>query len=70
MGAELALEIELPGRPPIALTGEVVRVQIVRDLSEPPGLSGMAVCFKAVDDKDRQRITKLVESVRKVLETL
>ena len=70
MGAELTLEIELPGRPSIALTGEVVRVQIVRDVSEPPGLSGMAVCFKAVDDKDRERITKLVESVRKVLETL
>jgi hypothetical protein len=69
VGSEVALDIELPGGGTVSVEGEVVRMQIVREVREPPGLSGMAIRFKSVGEADGTRIARLVEAVRRALET-
>ena len=69
VGSEVTLEIELPDGGCVSVSGQVVRMQIVREALEPPGLSGMAIRFKNLDEAVGERILRLVEAVHKALET-
>jgi uncharacterized protein (TIGR02266 family) len=68
VGALLNLRIELPGAEAIAVSGLVVRSQLVLGAGGTPGLSGMGIRFRDLEEKDRSRLGKLVEAVRRALE--
>ena len=63
VGSEVALEIELPDGGAVSVAGQVVRMQIVREVLEPPGLSGMAIRFEDLDTAVGERILRLVEAL-------